>query len=95
MHGRLFSTGALVAVAALLSLPATAPARGRSISFSFLLSKARNGGFPNGPSRNGVVAGDKRISSFMAYESDASNIVRGTNTFARGYHSTVTLTQHR
>jgi hypothetical protein len=67
----------LIAVVVLAALPPAAPARGRSISFSFLLSKARDGGFPNGPSRNGVVSSDKRISRYMAYESDADNIVSG------------------
>src|SRR3954462_8263546 len=77
MQGRLLSAACLLAAAALLALPAPTLARGRAISFSFLLSKARGGGFPNGPSRNGVVSSDKRISRYMAYESDADNIVRG------------------
>src|SRR3954451_19204170 len=43
---------------------------------TFLLSTAP-GGFPNGPSRNAAVSHDQRIARFMAYESDASNIVDG------------------
>ena len=33
-----------------------------SISFNALLSKSAAGSFPNGPSRNGVVSSDERIS---------------------------------
>lgn len=44
---------------------------------TFLLSKAQDGGFPNGPSRNAAVSHDQRIARFMAYESDATNIVAG------------------
>lgn len=44
---------------------------------TFLLSKAADGGYPNGPSRNATVSHDQRIARYMAYESDASNIVQG------------------
>jgi hypothetical protein len=43
---------------------------------TFLLSSAA-GAFPNGPSRNAAVSHDQRIARYMAYESDASNIVGG------------------
>jgi hypothetical protein len=43
---------------------------------TFLLSSAK-GGFPNGPSRNAAVSHDQRIARYMAYESDASNVVDG------------------
>src|SRR3954452_18741780 len=43
---------------------------------TFLLSKGQ-GGFPNGPSRNAAVSHDQRIARYIAYESDASNIVDG------------------
>lgn len=43
---------------------------------TFLLSTA-GGGFPNGPSRNAAVSHDQRIARYIAYESDASNIVSG------------------
>ena len=42
---------------------------------TFLLSRSRDGGFPNGPSRNAAVSHDQRIGRFMAYESDASDLV--------------------
>jgi len=44
---------------------------------TFLLSKAADGGFPNGPSRNASVSHDQRIARYIAFESDASNIVDG------------------
>jgi Tol biopolymer transport system component len=44
---------------------------------TFLLSKAADGGFPNGPSRNASVSHDQRIARYIAYESDATNIVDG------------------
>src|SRR4051794_18752090 len=43
---------------------------------TFLLSTAR-GSFPNGPSRNAAVSHDQRVARYIAYESDASNIVDG------------------
>src|SRR3954451_23742084 len=51
-------------------------ARTESQRTTFLLSSAQ-GSFPNGPSRNAAVSHDQRIARYMAYESDASNIVDG------------------
>jgi hypothetical protein len=51
-------------------------ARSESQRTTFLLSSAK-GSFPNGPSRNAAVSHDQRIARYMAYESDASNIVDG------------------
>jgi len=42
-----------------------------------LLSATPDGGFPNGPSRNGVFSQDSHVVRYAAYESDASNIVPG------------------
>src|SRR4051794_10145120 len=39
-----------------------------------LLSRALDGGFPNGASRNAVFAQNGQGASFVAFESDASNI---------------------
>jgi hypothetical protein len=49
---------------------------------TFLLSKAADGGFPNAPSRNAAVSHDQRIARYIAYESDASNIVAGDTNHA-------------
>jgi hypothetical protein len=51
-------------------------ARAESSRTTFLLSSAK-GSFPNGPSRNASVSHDQRIARYIAYESDASNIVDG------------------
>ena len=72
---------AVLALAASLAAAALVPAadarRPESPRTTFLLSRAHDGGFPNGPSRNGVVSHDQRIARYMAFESDASNIVPG------------------
>ena len=42
-----------------------------------LISRARDGGTPNGPSTNPVISGDKRYARVIAFESDASDLVGG------------------
>src|SRR4051795_3831707 len=68
----------LMAAALVAALPATAhafdPTKDRE---THLLSRALDGGFPNGPSRNAVFAQNGQGASFVAFESDASNIVAG------------------
>ena len=47
-----------------------------------LISRAADGGTPNGPSTNAVISGDRRYARVIAYESEASDLVRGdTNGF--------------
>src|ERR1041385_9359706 len=59
-------------------LPAgTAFAQADSNRTTFLLSRAFDGGLPNGVSRNASVSHDQRIARDIAYESDATNIVPG------------------
>jgi hypothetical protein len=41
-----------------------------------LISHALGGGLPNGPSTNAVISNDKRYARVIAFESDASNLVR-------------------
>jgi Tol biopolymer transport system component len=70
----------LLAAAALCAavLPAgTAFAQADSNRTTFLLSRAYDGGLPNGVSRNASVSHDQRIARVIAYESDATNIVPG------------------
>jgi hypothetical protein len=40
-----------------------------------LLSRALDGGFPNGPSRNAAISQDRQLATTAAFESEASNIV--------------------
>ena len=59
-------------------LPAgTAFAQADSSRTTFLLSRAYDGGLPNGVSLNAAVSHDQRIARDIAYESDATNIVAG------------------
>jgi hypothetical protein len=44
---------------------------------TMLLSTSYMGGFPNGPSRNGVFAQDRQLATYAAFESDASDIIPG------------------
>jgi len=44
---------------------------------SHLLSRSVDGGFPNGPSRNGVFSQDRQFATLAAFESEASDIVSG------------------
>jgi len=70
---------ALALIAALAAaLTGAAPAGAdfsRSIRTTMLLSRAHDGGFPDGPSRNAFVSADQRIARVVAYESDATNII--------------------
>ena len=65
----------LFSILAVLAIVEPAHARPESDRTTFLLSRAADGAFPNGPSRNGAVSHDQRIGRYMAYESDASNVV--------------------
>jgi Tol biopolymer transport system component len=56
---------------------ASAFAQADSNRTTFLLSRAFDGGLPNGVSRNAAVSHDQRIAQAIAYESDATNIVPG------------------
>src|SRR5919204_3640495 len=70
-----------LAVASLLCaaiLPASSAfAQADSNRTTFLLSRAYDGGLPNGVSRNAAVSHDQRIARDIAFESDATNIVPG------------------
>jgi len=76
MQVALRSLAAAILCAAVL--PAgTAFAQADSNRTTFLLSRAFDGGLPNGVSRNAAVSHDQRIARDIAYESDATNIVPG------------------
>src|SRR6478752_5352882 len=66
----------LAACALALAVPASADASA-SLRTTTRLSRAFDGGVPNGPSRHAAVSHDQRIARAIAYESDASDIVRG------------------
>jgi Tol biopolymer transport system component len=65
-----------VALLCAFAIPAgTAFAQADSNRTTFLLSRAYDGGLPNGISRNPAVSHDQRIARDIAFESDATNIV--------------------
>jgi hypothetical protein len=65
---------AAVATAQNGSLDVTAAQREQSTQ---LISRAADGGLPNGPSTNAVISRDQRYASIIAFESEASNLVAG------------------
>jgi len=65
---------ALLGLAAALALAAPALAQDQTTT---LISRAADGGTPNGPSINAVISGDRRYARVIAYESEATDIVRG------------------
>jgi hypothetical protein len=67
---------ALLAGVTGVAAPAAASDR-RELQSTHLISRAFGGGMPDGPSTHGVVSGDRRHARFIAYQSDATNIVRG------------------
>jgi hypothetical protein len=70
----------LALIAAVLALPAVAEGKRHKPAGPpkmQVLSRSAGGGFPNGPSHNGVFSQDRQLASLAAFDSDASNIVRG------------------
>jgi hypothetical protein len=65
----------VVAFVAALSLPAAASAA--TPPRMQLLSQSFRGGFPNGPSAHGAFSQDRQLTTLAAFDSDASNIVKG------------------
>src|SRR3954451_7797145 len=68
----------LASVALLTALPTAAhafdPTKDRE---THLVSRSASGGFPDGPSRNAVFAQNGQGASFIAFESDATDIAAG------------------
>ncbi|HEX8067757.1 MAG TPA: hypothetical protein VF520_14650 [Thermoleophilaceae bacterium] len=72
----------LLALAAALAAvaPAAAPAAAQdraALQSTELISRALDGGAPDGPSTNAVISGDRRYARLIAYESDATDLVAG------------------
>ena len=70
---------ALVATSAATASSADPPATAAAVreQSTQLISRALDGGLPNGPSTNAVISNDKRYSRAIAFESEASDLVRG------------------
>jgi hypothetical protein len=72
-------TAALAALVAIAAGPGAQTADAKGTPTTFLISRSINGGAPNGPSTHGVISNDKRYARAIAFQSDASDIVRGDN----------------
>ena len=74
-------TSLLVALVAITTPSASnaAPVRAAvsGTPVTFLISHARGGGVPNGPSTHPVISNDKRYARAIAFQSEASNLVAG------------------
>jgi hypothetical protein len=64
------------AVAGLATASAAAAKPRHEVQHTILISRSVDGGTPNGPSANGVISNDRRWARYVAFESDASNLVR-------------------
>src|SRR3954471_297497 len=84
-HRQLRSVVAAIALLALLIATAVTSASSASPTVhaaagtpaTFLISRALGGGAPNGPSTHPVISNDKRYARAIAFQSEASNLVRG------------------
>jgi hypothetical protein len=76
-------SGLAALLAAAVLVPGAASAKPRhQVQHTILVSRALDGGSPNGPSTNAVISNDRRWARIVAFESDASNLVRkDTNGF--------------
>lgn len=73
---RLASLAALAAVAVLVLAVGTSAGQDRNTTTT-LISRATDGGTPNGASTNAVISGDLRYARLIAFESEASDVVSG------------------
>jgi hypothetical protein len=73
----------VLAVAVAVSSPSPASGSSRADEQTTqLISRAMDGGIPNGPSTNAVISDDKRFARVIAFQSQASDLVPGdTNGF--------------
>jgi hypothetical protein len=76
----------IVACVAILAFGIAASSGGAKeraeLQHTILISRALDGGIPNGPSMNASISQDRRWSRYVAFESEASNLVkRDTNGF--------------
>src|SRR4051812_49924102 len=85
------TTPAFVGLLAVLAVAAPAQAQEQTTT---LISRAADGGTPNGPSTNAVISGDRRYARVIAFVATASAMVRGdtngaSDAFAAKRRSTI------
>jgi hypothetical protein len=76
------ATALVAAAIAVLAAAAVAPASSQPLhaarfQTTWLISRNLHGGTPNGPSTHAVISGDKRYARFIAFQSEASDLVKG------------------
>src|SRR3954454_4783036 len=75
---RLIPVFAVLAATAAVAVPSSEGSAAReSAQNTVLISRAADGGLPNGPSTNAVISNDRRWARAIAYQSEASNLVPG------------------
>jgi hypothetical protein len=71
------SVVAVAATVAAVAMPATSSASRRAdLQYTSLISRSMDGKMPNGASTHPVISGDRRYARAIAFESEASNLVR-------------------
>lgn len=68
---------ALIAAATPAAPASDAPLHAARYQTTWPISRDLDGGTPNGPSTHGVISGDKRYARMIAFQSDASDLVKG------------------
>ncbi len=77
MNTKLLSLSfAMLAASAAVPAPALAASDRADLQSTQLISRALGGGLPNGPSTHAVISNDRRFARAIAFESEASNLVR-------------------
>ena len=71
------ATAALALLVVVAGPPGPQPAEAKGTPTTFLISRALGGGVPNGPSTDPVISNDKRYARAIAFQSEASDLVRG------------------
>ena len=76
------ATAALLAILFAAALADARPAprlhsAAKRVGHTFLISRSVTGGVPNGPSTRPVISGDRRYVRVIAFQSEASDLVRG------------------
>lgn len=75
--------GAALPAATALATDGSPPLHAARTQTTKLISRSASGGVPNGPSTSPVISGDRRYARIIAFESNASNLVKG-DTNGRG-----------
>jgi hypothetical protein len=73
----LLAAATAVLIATALASASSPTLRAARYQTTWLISKDRSGNAPNGPSTHAVISGDKRYARMLAFQSEASDLVKG------------------